>query len=442
MTKAFRRPLVVTAAAALLAAGLTSCTSAPQEAPAAECTPSDGPVTLTYWSWSSQAQNFVDTFNASHPDIQVDLKVVSGDTAYQNLFNALKAGTAPDLAMVEYQALPNVRLQDGLEDVSACDPVSDLSDRIYPWTYEQVSLGTDALYAAPVDTAPLALFYRTDVFEAAGLDAPTTWEEYREVAQQLDTSGVPVASFAPGDMNLLLSLMWQAGAAPFQYEGDTFTFDMTDEAAVTVADYWQGLIDDGLVNTSLEPFSPDQFKAWNDGAIATIVGPVWMSRVLATNAPDSAGKWAVAPLPQWDAGAPASANMGGSSAAVIAGTEHPYEAAVFLDWISSSAEAAPIVYQAGGLPASDLDGDDEQLSAPNPFYAEQPILEVFTESSAIVGTNWNWAPNITNVTQYMKDALAEAMGGGGTLTDALAATQERAADDLRDQGVDVAVVGG
>ena len=60
----------------------------------------------------------VDMWNKENPDIQVNVQTGpngNGGT-YKNFFNQIKAGNAPDLGQIEYDALPNFRVQDGLDE--------------------------------------------------------------------------------------------------------------------------------------------------------------------------------------------------------------------------------------------------------------------------------------------------------------------------------------
>src|SRR3954471_16511052 len=127
---------------------------------AASCAPAGGPVTLSFTSWVPDIQKVVDLWNQANPNIQV--KVQTGPNGnggtYQNFFNQLKAGNAPDLGQIEYDALPSFRVQDGLFDVGACDVVAQAKDKFIPWMWGQVSLGDDkAAYGVPQDAGPMAL---------------------------------------------------------------------------------------------------------------------------------------------------------------------------------------------------------------------------------------------------------------------------------------------
>ena len=124
----------------------------------------------------------VAVWNAKNPNIQV--KVQTGPNGnggtYQNFFNQLKAGNAPDLGQIEYDALPGFRVQDGLFNLGACDIVAKAKDQFVPWTWNQVSFGDQAAaYGVPQDAGPMALFYRADLFEQHGIAVPKTWDGVR-----------------------------------------------------------------------------------------------------------------------------------------------------------------------------------------------------------------------------------------------------------------------
>jgi multiple sugar transport system substrate-binding protein len=435
----FKSSLAVVTASML---ALVAVGSTPAFAADAACEPSDGDVTLSYWSWMPGVEGAVDEFNATHPGINVELSKVVSTEVYGNLSNALRANDAPDMSMIEFSALPSFLLQDGLTDVSNCAPIEGIEDRIEPWTYELVTVGTDGIYATPSDSEPMAMYYRKDIFEQYGIPVPTTWEEYAEAGRTLQEKapGVHLSSLSAGDTARLYGLMWQNGARPFTYEGDSVVFDMTGPEAAEVANFWQGLLDEGLLDTSAPLFSPGMFESWSDGTVATAMGAVWLITVMTPSAPDGSGKWAVAPLPQWTSGEEASGNWGGASTAIMRGTEHPYEAAVFANWLSTSDEAAPWVYGSGGLRTTVGASSDPEIDAPYEYYGGQQVLQVFQDASEHVKKDFQWAPNQVNVDNFFGDGLAKVIGGSGTtILDALAEAQDKAVSDLQSQGIDAKV---
>src|SRR5690349_11435821 len=181
--------------------------------------PSGQKVNLTFYSWIPGIEKVVATWNAANPDIQVDVKTgPSGNGgAYQNFSNGIKAGNAPDLMQIEFDRLPNFRIQDGLADIGSCPGVADAKSQFVNWTWSQATFGeANSVYAIPQDTGPLAFFYRKDLFTAAGSPVPTTWAEFQTAAQAIKAKGAFITNFSSGDPNQFAGFVWQNQGQWFQ----------------------------------------------------------------------------------------------------------------------------------------------------------------------------------------------------------------------------------
>src|SRR5690606_22853032 len=203
----YTKRAVATGVVLLSAMALAGCAGGSGDAAgtdAAVCTPSDGPVTLEFTSWIPGIEDVVSLWNDANPDIQVAVQTgPNGNSGiYQSFFSQLKAGNAPDLGQIEYYALSSFREQDGLENLAACkDGVAAEADFI-PWSWGQVTLGTeDGIYGVPQDSGPMALFYRSDLFEQNGIDVPTTWDEFKDAAVKVREAGGYITNFSTGDIN-------------------------------------------------------------------------------------------------------------------------------------------------------------------------------------------------------------------------------------------------
>lgn len=430
------------AAAVLSAVVLSGCSSTGSDggSAAASCTPAEGKVDLSFTSWIPGIEEVVDVWNKANPDIQV--KVQTGPNGnsgtYQNFFNQLKAGNAPDLGQIEYDALPNFRVQNGLMDLGACDEVMAAKDDFVDWTWGQVSLGeSDSVYAVPQDSGPMAMFYRADLFEQNGIAIPTTWAEYKEAAKQVRATGAYITNFSQGDINQFAGLVWQAGGSWFKNDGSDWTVDLTDPASKQVADYWQDLIDEDLVST-VPTWTTEWDNAYNSSAAWTWNSAVWGANSIASGAPDTAGKWAVAKAPQWKAGDSAAGNWGGSSTAVFTGSEHPYEAAKFALWLNTSDEALTMLNKSANIYPATKDGLNlPVLKEGVDFYGGQPIYDVFAEASSEVSEDFAWGPTMTQTYNDVSDGFKAAVSGNGTLLDALTKGQSATIDALKAQSIPV-----
>lgn len=431
--------LAVTPLVALAACGGGGGTDG---AAAAGCEPTGGPVELNFTSWVPGVEEAVALWNSQNPDIQVRAESVPAGNAgtYSNLFNALAAGTAPDLSQVEYDSLSSFRLQNGLVDIAQCAGISDAQDQFVDWTWSQAQVGGDGVYAVPQDTGPMALYYRKDLFEAAGIAVPTTWEEYYQAAVALKAASpeVRMTHFPQVDANWFTGLLWQNQASLFEIDGENISVTVDSPQTQQVAEYWQRMIDEDLIATNLQGFSPDLYAAWSSGTVASWVSAAWGYSTIRDNAPDTAGNWAVAPMPQWEAGGTNAGNWGGSTTAVFAGTEHPAEAAQFALWLNTDPASLEILNREGGLyPAATAGQDLPALGDGVEFYGGQPIFDVFQDASGQVDTEFTWGPTMTDTYTALSDGFTAALNGDGTLSEALSAAQTSSLEALRAQGIQV-----
>jgi multiple sugar transport system substrate-binding protein len=408
----------------------------------AACAPSGGDVKLNFVTWVPKMDQVAALWNKDHPNIQVTVQETPAGNAgtYNNLFNGLKAGTAPDLSQIEYDSLSSFRLQNGLTDISSCPGVSDAKGEFADWTWSQVQLGDKGVYAVPQDIGPMALFYRKDLFEQAGITSPpATWDEYYQDAKQLKAAtGAYITHFPQGDANWFTGLLWQRGASLFRLDGDQVTVTVDSPEAKEVAAYWQKMIDEGLVATNLQGFSPDLYAAWTNGSVASWPSAAWGYSTIRDNAAATAGTWAVASLPQWKAGDKAAGNWGGSTTAVLSSSKHPAEAAQFALWLNTDPQALAMENELGGLyPAATAGQSMSSLQQGVDFYGGQKIFDVFGEAAGQVNTDFTWGPTMTDTYTAMSDGFTAALNGQGTLSDALDAAQAKSVDSLKAQGVKV-----
>jgi len=436
---------VVTGVALLSALTLAGCTSGGAGGTGgtdtAACAPADGAVTLDFTSWIPGIEDVVAMWNDENPDIQVNVQTgPNGNSGtYQSFFSQLKAGNAPDLGQIEYDALSSFRVQDGLEDLAACEDVVAAESEFIPWTWGQVTLGTEnSVFGIPQDSGPMALFYRADLFEANGIAVPTTWDEYKAAAEKIRALGGYITNFSTSDINQFAGFVWQANGDWFADNGDQWTVDLTGPESTTVADYWQGLLDSDLVAT-YPAWTEEWNNAYNSGEVWTWNSAVWGANSISSGAPDTAGDWAVAPSPQWQAGEQSSGNWGGSSIAVFKGSEHLYEATKFALWLNTSDEALTALNESANIyPATTAGLSLPSLQEGVDFYGGQKIYDVFAEAAAQVNPDFVWGPTMTQTYADVSDGFQKAVTGQGTLLEALQSAQESTIATLQAQSIPVA----
>ncbi|MGO3885825.1 MAG: ABC transporter substrate-binding protein, partial [Mycetocola sp.] len=294
-----RRILAAIASTALLGAALVGCSSDSGGGTDAGTGDLDAALKaggeITYWSWTPSAEDQAAAFMKKYPNVKVNVVNAGTNTEeYTKLQNTIKAGSgAPDVVQIEYYAMPQFALTDGLLDLAGYG-FGDLESDYTSSTWNSVDFD-GKIYGLPQDSGPMAMFYNKEVFDEYSLDVPTTWDEYYDAAKKL-TAADPSKKITNdvGDPGFATSMIWQAGGHPFSANGTDVTINLADEGTERWTANWNRLIDDDLLSDA-PSWSDEWFKGLGDGSIATLVIGAWMPGNLEASVPDAAGDWRVAP---------------------------------------------------------------------------------------------------------------------------------------------------
>jgi multiple sugar transport system substrate-binding protein len=170
-------------------------------------------ATVTFWQFNTEefiVQAWADAitaFEAENPDVKVNMEIVPWAEQHQKLITGLATGSLPDVSMLGNNVVA---------EFQALDALTPLTDYFAAWSEEAGSDQTadiwpgDKLYyflhddwwASPVAEETRCVYYRKDLFEAAGLGAegPTTFDQLREYAIALTNDDVYGFGF-PGGLN-------------------------------------------------------------------------------------------------------------------------------------------------------------------------------------------------------------------------------------------------
>lgn len=153
-----------------------------------------GQAALEVWMYSEPSRteiqnNMIAAFRKKHPDIKINLTRTDFSTYYSKLATSIASGKLPDVFMMSgayfYQAAQQQALMD-LTDRAKKANLS-LNDYFGSPTGEDVSW-EGKTYGIPGEIDTVALAYNEDMFDEAGLDAPTagwSWDQLLAAAQEL-----------------------------------------------------------------------------------------------------------------------------------------------------------------------------------------------------------------------------------------------------------------
>lgn len=229
MTRRFLRLTAIAAAGTL---ALTACSSTTTSAPA-----EDGELTgsVTVWMYpvikdeAIGKQYWADVesaFEKEHPGVDLTIELQPFDKRETGISAALAANSGPDIVMITPDQAATYLNVGGLLPVD--EAIADERDAFYEGALKAATF-EDELYGVPLFQNVFTTAYNADIFEAAGLDLPKTWDDVRDAAEVLAEQGISVMDYSGmTEQTLNLSFypfLWQAGGTVFSEDGADIAFD-------------------------------------------------------------------------------------------------------------------------------------------------------------------------------------------------------------------------
>ncbi len=247
------------------------------------------------------------------------------------------------------------------------------------WKWQQAQTPDGKLLALPMDTGPTALFYRTDIFQQAGLPTQpaevsaqlATWDAYIHAAQAVQrvTHG---KSYLIGDLNALFNqILGQEGQRYFDPSGRYIGAQSSIQYAWNMAVKIHQLHLSAGIATSTTDWS----AAISNGTLVSFIGAVWMKNYLEASANSSAGLWRVARAPGGDG------NDGGSFLALTKYSPHPRQAYAVMQWLLSPQNQLQSFHALNLFPSTPGVFTNPAMSQIEPFFGGQNTSEIFSEAA-------------------------------------------------------------
>jgi multiple sugar transport system substrate-binding protein len=446
------RTMAGAAVGVALAGALAACSSSSSSSPSASGSTAAGgssasassssalstPTTLTWWAWAPQDKQLVTAFEKAYPKITVNLvNNGSGTTEYTKLQNAIKAGSGvPDIAQIEYYALPQFALGGSLANL-ANDGLSSDQSQFSSAIWGSVNVNGE-LVGLPQDTGPMTLWYNKTVFDKYGLTVPTTWAQYVADAKKLHAANPKeYITSDTGDPGFTTSMIWAAGGHPYSVSGTkNVTINFADAGTQKFESMWAPLVSGGLLD-SIPAWSTQWYTGLGNGTIASLVTGGWMGVDLESGVPAGKGDWRVAPIPQYTAGSSDTSENGGSSDAVMAASKNQAAAAAFVQWISTG-QGAELSASTGDFPASTaILNSSSWENQPQAYFGGQAINQVLSKASGNVLSGWSYLPFQVYANSIFPNTVGQAYTGKSSLSAGLQAWQSQSASYGSQQGFSV-----
>ena len=393
------------------------------------------PTTVSFSSWVGQTpgmKKLASNFEAEHPNIDIEFQNVNADNSQQRLTVQIAGNNPPDSAFVDAGAVASFAGRDALVNLDDYIARSDWVDPdAYVPAFKQWVTVDGSMYGLPFEGESTSLFYRKDLFAAAGIDhPPTTWEEMEADAKALtdpanDQYGFEM--FASESAYYWYPFLYQGGGQQLSDDGKSVAFNSPE--GKQAAEFYVGLTKYAPPDY-LNSNSYDGRVAFEQGQVGMYMAGNWLAGTIQGEAPEIDGKWATAPLPKGPAGC---ATTLAGDALVLFKTDNNDAAWKWIEYLSKPEIIAQWTYQGiPGVPGENtgtqLPTLTSQLEDPA-LYKAKPILTGFAKDMKDCGIPAG-APNpkYGEVEAELNTELGKAMYGDQTASEALDNAANKAED--------------
>lgn len=165
-----------------------------------------GQVTITYWGlWEDKqtVQPVITAFEKQNPNIKIEYSKQDVKDYRERLLTRVENGTGPDVFRFHNTWYPMISKELLPIPANVIDK-NTFQNSFYPVASEDL-IQNGAIYGIPLEIDTLALYINKDLFQAAGLNVPVTWQDLRADARALtvkdengkiQTAGVASGTYA------------------------------------------------------------------------------------------------------------------------------------------------------------------------------------------------------------------------------------------------------
>ncbi|WP_420856466.1 ABC transporter substrate-binding protein [Streptomyces mangrovisoli] len=337
-----------------------------------------GKGTITFWDNNGGVRTdvwkqIIADFEKKYPDIKVRYVGVPAASVQSKYDTAIQGGGLPDVGGVGTAMLAEVAAQGALEPLDSRISGSELSGKLNDKFLDSVkSAGGDGkTYTVPTSANNGTLWYRTDLFEAAGLDAPTTWTKFYAAADKLTDKDKNAFGYTirggEGSIAQALDAMYgQSGITSF-WNGDKTTVD--DPRNVAALEKYVALYKKDTPSADVNNDFTKMVAQWDSGSIGML------SHNLGSYADHEkalSGKFRGIPNPTLDDGTRVQVSNPVDGLALFKSSKNKAAAWKFIEFAASHASNSKWNESAGQVPANTEAAQDAwvQSSEPTKLAAE------------------------------------------------------------------------
>jgi cellobiose transport system substrate-binding protein len=329
--------------------------------------------------------DLVKQYEASHPGTTIELRKTAqlGDYRPKLVRYLATNKGAGDVVALEEGILNEFKINPN-NWVDLKPIVGDKSGQYIDWKYQAGFTADGKLMGLPTDVGGLAVCYRRDLFQAAGL--PTDRDQVSALWPNWDGFIQTGQKYRTATGKAMLDSVTTAFSAKLFQGGNPLFYDQSDNVVVDTSPSVKAAWD--LATSMVDANITAKAKTWSDawsagfknGTFAVTFCPSWMQGIVKGNSGDeNSGKWDLASVPG------GAGNWGGSWLSVPTQSKHPKEAAKLAEFLTSATSQVAAFKKAGPLP-SNLEAlkNPDFINYTNPYFNNAPVGKIFGEGALAI----------------------------------------------------------
>lgn len=385
---------------------------------------------LSTWQWEDPAYapfwtGSVAAFEEANPGVTIEPFNFPIDQLWDRLNIEIAAGTPPDLIEVTGFNVFQYIEQDVLAPLNECFADTDIVET----TLAQDSYAVDEegnIYALNLSARTLQLYVNRTLFDAAGVEVPTNFDEFQAAAVALTNAdseqyGLVLTNLAHSRLYEGILVMVAGYGGHFSVDGQPA---FTSPEVIQGVQFFKDLFDAGVMPEGVADGGA-QYSYFNSGNVAMSIDGSWYWAVLEENAPDLLPNIEIYPIPT-DSALPTGGvnNLIGISA----DTPNFDLACEYLKFIAAPEWATVWTESSGTINA-------RQGSVPEEFLTENPWFNTYADQLplavpvAIPGLEIYHNDMVRLVNQYVVEVLYNDV----PVEEAMASLQEEVETFIEDQ---------
>ncbi len=346
-----------------------------------------GQTTIEAWFWDDSLQLAVDAFHQTQDRIRVNFTKLGFDDTHKKYLTSLVARTGgPDVCALEIGLVGSFAGRGGLVNLlDAPFNAGQFQNDMVAYKWAQGTSPQGELLAMPWDIGPGGLWYRADIFEAAGIESDPaklqerikTWDDWFQLGVELNQKNPDTRLVSHGfAQDLFVPMVEQQGHGWFDGNKVVVAEKATVPLQRCVEARQMG------VDANIDWWGAEFNAAIKKNAIAGMGVAAWMQSGLTRDQPQTVGQWRVIRAPGGDY------NQGGSFLSIPQQTAKQEAAWEFVKFVCASAEGQNAIFKAAGIfPAYKPAWNDPIYDQPVEFFGGQRTYRLWTEVADGVPAN-------------------------------------------------------